>query len=151
MAREKREKLKKTDNLSGLREISLGDEGGLSMSIGAMLGREEGSAKAGRETSAPEAKKAPDAATDAASYLKSLQQATLHRESSGRSGRVVTVVSCRPYPPAKLAEELARAMRKGLGCGSHVEGDKIVLQGDIQERAGAWLAKLGAKRVVMGN
>ncbi len=151
MAREKREKLKKSDCLSSQREISLGDEGGLSISIGAMLGREEGGAKAEKKAPAPEEKKAPDAVIDSAAYLKSLQQATLHRESSGRGGRVVTVVSCRPSPPAKLADELARAMRKGLGCGSHVEGDKIILQGDIQERAGAWLAKQGTKRVVMGN
>ena len=151
MAREKRMKIKKSDALSGLREISLGDDEGLSLSIGAMLGCAEAGEKKEKKISGTEAKKATGDATNIAAYLESLQQATLHRESAGRGGRVVTVVSCKPAPPSKLAGELARVMRKGLGCGSHAEGEKIILQGDIQERAEAWLAKQGVKKVVMGN
>lgn len=151
MAREKKGKIKKSDALSGLREISLGDDEGLSVSIGAMLGRAEVGEKKEKKISGAEGKRETGDATDVTAYLKSLQQATLHRESSGRGGRIVTAVSCKPAPSPKLADELARTMRKGLGCGSHVEGEKIALQGDIQERAEAWLAKQGVKKVVMGN
>lgn len=112
-------------------------------------------ASPGGESAAPsaarDAEKAASPAADVAAYLKSLRQATLHRESSGRGGRTVTVVSCSPAPPGSLRGEAARVMRKGLGCGSHVEGEKIVLQGDIQARAEAWLAKQGVRKVVRGN
>ena len=86
-----------------------------------------------------------------AASLESVRQLTLHRESSGRGGRIVTAVSVKPPLAPAAAEALARSMRKGLGCGSHVEGSRIILQGDIQERAEVWLRKQGAKRVVMGN
>jgi translation initiation factor 1 (eIF-1/SUI1) len=84
-------------------------------------------------------------------FLKTAERATLHRESSGRGGRTVTALSLKPSPDAKLAGEIAKAMRRGLGCGAHVEDPKIILQGDIQERAGQWLLRQGVKRVVMGN
>lgn len=157
MARGKKEKIKQSGADSGLGEISLGGGEGLSATIGEFLGRPEEGEKAEKKN--PEASadnagkedKADGGATGIAEYLKSLKQATLHRESSGRGGRVVTAVSCRPEPSQKLADELARAMRKGLGCGSHVEEWKIILQGDIQDRAEMWLTKQGVKKVVMGN
>lgn len=91
-------------------------------------------------------------AKDAADqFLAGAAQATLHRESSGRGGRTVTVLTLKPAPAAQAADAIAKAMRKGLGCGSRVEGAKIVLQGDIQERAKAWLAPRGVKKIVMGN
>ena len=49
------------------------------------------------------------------------------------------------------AEELAKALRKGLGCGSHVGEECIVLQGNIADRAEEWFAKKGVKRIVLGN
>ena len=84
-------------------------------------------------------------------FLASVTQATLHRESSGRGGRTVVAVSIKPEPDARTAEALAKAMRKGLGCGTHAEGQKVILQGDIQERAADWLMKRGVGRTVMGN
>lgn len=149
MTRAKKGKTKKSDALSGSGEISLQDEGRLSASIGALLGGK--GVEPAEKSPAPEAGKEANSAMDVSAYLKSLRQATLHRESAGRGGRVVTAVSCSPAPPPRLGGELARAMRKGLGCGSHVEGEKIILQGDIQERAGAWLTKQGVRKVVMGN
>jgi translation initiation factor 1 (eIF-1/SUI1) len=63
----------------------------------------------------------------------------------------VTVVETRPPMNAGSADALAKAMRHDLGCGSHVEESKIILQGDIKGRVETWLAKQGVKKIVMGN
>ncbi|MDR3279627.1 MAG: hypothetical protein LBT23_03855 [Synergistaceae bacterium] len=63
----------------------------------------------------------------------------------------MTVLWLKPEPDENTVSELARAMRKGLGCGSHAEGPRVVLQGDIRERARAWLVKSGVAKVVSGN
>ena len=145
MARDKKKKIGRDG------EVTLGEDADFSVSIGQALGLT-------RETPADEKtavekipKKSPAPGGDADATLASATQATLHREASGRGGRVVTVVSLKPAPNAQTAELLAKAMRKGLGCGSHVENGKIVLQGDIQDRAEGWLAKRGVKKIVMGN
>ena len=119
-----------------------------SVSIGEAMGMARGENTQLADQSEKPRKKSEPAGTGS---LESVQQFTLHRESSGRGGRIVTAVSMKPPLVPAAAESLARSMRKGLGCGSHVEGGRIILQGDIQERAENWLAKQGAKRVVMGN
>jgi translation initiation factor 1 len=53
--------------------------------------------------------------------------------------------------PAAGLEAIARDLRKALGCGGSVEGDTIVLAGDVVPRAQAWLAARGARRIVVGN
>ena len=74
----------------------------------------------------------------------------LRREKKGRGGKTVTLLSGLELHPAGY-EEVAKALRKGLGCGSSVEAKTIVLQGDIQERAETWLRAHGATKVVQGN
>jgi translation initiation factor 1 len=74
----------------------------------------------------------------------------VRRERKGHGGKTVTVVDGLALPQAKL-DELARAMRKALGCGSWVEDGRIVLQGDRPDAALTWLTRRGAKQVVRGN
>ena len=74
----------------------------------------------------------------------------VRRERKGRGGKTVTLISGIERPPAQL-DEIARAMRKALGCGSTVEGNLIILQGDIVPRAQAWLQEHGATKIVLGN
>jgi translation initiation factor 1 (eIF-1/SUI1) len=57
-------------------------------------------------------------------------------------------VELRPAPDKNVAEELAKIMRRSLGCGSHVEGRKIILQGDMRERAAVWLEKHGVREII---
>lgn len=113
----------------------------------------------GELTGAPKKEKAPEkkeekpnrsAGQDSSLSLANVQKITLHRQSSGRGGRVVTVVTLSGGEGIDL-ETLAKEMRKGLGCGSRVENGKVVLQGEIQDRAAEWFGKRGVKRVVMGN
>lgn len=139
MARDKKDKIGTTG------DISLGGSEGCSLSIGTLLGRK----------TPPKEKTPPDAPPQAphgdTASLAALQQATLHRESSGRGGRTVVLVSFKPPLSAQAAEEVARKMRKGLGCGAHVVNGKVVLQGDIQDRAIQWLERQGVKKTVKGN
>ena len=45
---------------------------------------------------------------------------------------------------------VVRDLGEALGCGARVEGDEVVLQGDLVERAAAWLAGLGVAKIVSG-
>lgn len=74
----------------------------------------------------------------------------LRREKKGRGGKTATVVEGIKRPPSAL-ERIARDLRKALGCGAAVEGDTIVLQGDMAARIEPWLIARGAKKVVIGN
>lgn len=72
----------------------------------------------------------------------------LRREKKGRGGKTVTRLS--GVAPDAL-DDMAKRMKKGLGCGALVEGDDIVLLGSLVDRAADWLEKQGAPKVVRGN
>ena len=82
--------------------------------------------------------------------LSACGKLVVRRERKGRGGKTVTLVSGLARPPAQL-DEIARALRKGLGCGSTVEDGVIVLQGDIVPRVEAWLQAHGAGKIVRGS
>ena len=128
-------------------DISLGGGRGVGVSIGSVLGRGEGETSG---QSPPETKEKPAARASAADSAK-VTAAIIRRETAGRGGRVVTSVELRPEPDARHADETARSLRKYLGCGSHVEGKKIILQGDMCDRAAAWLEKQGVKKITRGS
>lgn len=69
------------------------------------------------------------------------------RETSGRSGKGVTVITGLPLPTAEL-EALATRLKKTCGAGGAVVGNVIELQGEHRDRLVAELQKLGyeAKR-----
>ena len=69
------------------------------------------------------------------------------RETAGRGGKGVTVITGLPLRGAEL-EELAGRLKRCCGAGGKVEGDKIEIQGEHRDRLVAELAKLGydAKR-----
>ena len=129
-------------------DISFDGDEKLSLSIGAL----SGAPHTPSEPKTPEPKAVPgQPGSDIALFLKSIQQVTLHRESSGRGGRIVTAVATKPAPDKATAETLARTMKKDLGCGAHVENLRVLLQGSIQTRAEEWFLKQGVKKIVMGN
>ena len=84
-------------------------------------------------------------------FLKSVVQTTLHRQTSGHGGKVVTLLSFRPAPDDETAGALAKTMRKALGCGSRAEGGMIIIQGDIRGRISEWLGERGGGKIVRGN
>ncbi len=93
---------------------------------------------------------APENKIIAGINLAKIEKLVLRREKKGRGGKTVTVISGFNMQSARL-EELAKTMRKALGCGSTVEEGNIVLQGDITDRTRVWLEKQGAKKVIIGN
>lgn len=70
----------------------------------------------------------------------------LRMERKGRGGKTVTVLSQLDADEGVRAQ-LARDLRRALGCGARVEGTDIVLQGDVRDRTRTWLLKRGVKRV----
>jgi len=82
--------------------------------------------------------------------LSRLNKVSLQRRTAGYGGKTATVVLL-PRDAAVDLEALAKDMRKALGCGSRVEEGRVVLQGDIADRAEAWLLKRGVKRVTRGD
>jgi translation initiation factor 1 len=77
-----------------------------------------------------------------------LDKVVVRHERKGHGGKTVTVVSG-IAPSARDA--LCGALKKAMGCGARVEGDDVVLQGELVERAIAFLQARGAKRVVRGS
>lgn len=69
------------------------------------------------------------------------------RETSGRSGKGVSVITGLPLSPADL-EALATRLKKLCGAGGAVKDATIEIQGDHRDRLLAELIKLGyeAKR-----
>lgn len=92
----------------------------------------------------------PTPAKSGALDLSGQGKLVLRRERKGRGGKTVTILSGLNLPPTRL-EELAKALRKGLGCGATIEDDVIVLLGDLSPRAKEWLEKHGAGKIVVGN
>ena len=114
-------------------DISLNGEG-FGLSLGALLGKstDNESVKNSVKNSEPK--------TDNSAGSGKLGRYSLQKQTAGRGGKVVTLVV---FPPdaAFGLETLAKEMRKALGCGAHVEENKVVLQGDLTERAEKWLEK----------
>ena len=76
-------------------------------------------------------------------------RAVVRMERKGRRGKEVTVVEKLALAPAAL-EEWCKALKQALGCGGAVEGDAIVLQGDLRDRITAVLEKRGVAKVTLG-
>lgn len=69
------------------------------------------------------------------------------RETAGRGGKGVTVITGLPLPPDAL-EELAARLKRCCGAGGAARDGRIEIQGEHRDRLVAELAKLGydAKR-----
>ncbi|MEX1365998.1 MAG: translation initiation factor [Nannocystaceae bacterium] len=74
----------------------------------------------------------------------------LRREKKGRGGKTATLIEGLDLPDDAL-QQMARSLRRSLGCGAHVEGAVVVVGGAQTDRVRAWLAEQGAARIVIGN
>lgn len=72
----------------------------------------------------------------------------VRKERAGRGGKTVTMIE---GVAANAVDDVAREMKKALGCGAVVEDGAIVLQGEQEDRAQAFLQKKGATKIVMGT
>jgi translation initiation factor 1 (eIF-1/SUI1) len=104
----------------------------------------------GAAGSKPPASKAPEVSTSDAFGGASAGRLVVQREKKGRAGKTVTrVIDCSQLPIE--IEQLARQMKRALGCGASVDGADILLQGTLTERAAVWLRKQFGVDVTIGN
>jgi translation initiation factor 1 len=66
------------------------------------------------------------------------------RETKGRKGKGVTVITGLPLPAGKL-EDLAKQLKNKCGCGGTVKNGTIELQGEHRDQLLEELQKLGFK------
>ena len=70
-------------------------------------------------------------------------------ERKQRGGKEVTIVDKLGLREAEL-EQWCRDLKKALGCGGSIDGETIVLQGDLRERLAAVLTAKGIGKVTVG-
>lgn len=75
--------------------------------------------------------------------------AVVRMERKGRGGKEATVIEKLGLVPAQL-ELWCKELKQALGCGGVVDGDTIVLQGDLRPRLPAVLTARGVTKVTVG-
>ena len=76
-------------------------------------------------------------------------RAVVRLERKGRGGKEATIVEKLELPPAER-ERWLKELKQALGCGGAVEGDTLVLQGDLRERVKPLLERRGVRKVTLG-
>ena len=107
--------------------------------------------KAGFEAS-PESDKAPEAAEPEAAPVEIAyaSKMVVRRSRKGRGGKTVTRVTGLPGSSGAV-DALMLELKRALGCGATRDGDDVLLQGALTERAAAWLGERLGTRVRIGN
>lgn len=75
--------------------------------------------------------------------------AVVRMERKGRGGKEATVIEKLALAPKDL-ERWCKELKQALGCGGAVDGDTIVLQGDLRPRLPAVLTARGVTKVTVG-
>ena len=75
----------------------------------------------------------------------------IRRETGGRGGKTVTVVSGFAGIGTPEKELLAKKMRAACGCGGTVKAGNIEIQGDQREAVALILAEAGFRPVLSGG
>ena len=76
-------------------------------------------------------------------------RAVVRMERKGRGGKEATVIEKLGLSATEL-ETWCRELKQALGCGGSVDGDTIVLQGDLRQRLRPVLEAKGVVRVTLG-
>ncbi len=126
----------------GKRKIDATDTSGFGGSLGDLLQHAGFTASTGSDRPAPQGAAQAD---DRHHSLTSCGQLRVRRERKGRHGKEVTLVEGLDQLGTSAREDLARRLRKQLGCGASFEGPLLVLQGDQRERLTPLLEAEGAR------
>lgn len=103
------------------------------------------------EIAAPEPKAPAQPGSSLGQKLANIgQKIVVRREKKGHAGKTVTVIEGLPLPAQEL-DELAKLLRKALGCGGRVNDGRVVLTGERQAQVAAWLRGQGLRKIVIGN
>ena len=106
-----------------------------------------------REAGLPSAPgpKAATGATRPAISAKSRGRVDIVRETNGRGGKTVTVVTGFTGIGLPEKESLAKKMRAACGCGGTVKDGRIEIQGDQRETVARILTEAGFRPVFAGG
>ncbi|MBP9086524.1 MAG: translation initiation factor [Kofleriaceae bacterium] len=77
-------------------------------------------------------------------------RAVVRLEKKGRGGKEATYIEKLELAP-KALEDWCKALKQALGCGGVIEGDAIILQGDLRQRLPAVLTARGVRKVVVSG
>ena len=77
-------------------------------------------------------------------------RAVVRMERKGRGGKEVTIVEKLGLAEKEL-ERWCKELKQALGSGGAVDGDTIVLQGDLRTRIQPVLEKLGVQKVTISG
>lgn len=99
--------------------------------------------------SLPKGPDAPARLADKAPEKKGPARAVVRMERKGRGGKEATIIEKLDLPAAQL-EIWCKELKQALGCGGSVEGDTILLQGDLRQRLPSVLEAKGVGRVTVG-
>jgi len=77
-------------------------------------------------------------------------RAVVRLERKQRRGKEVTVVEKLGLKQTEL-EQWCKQLKQAMGCGGSIEGDAIVLQGDLRARLPDALTKLGVRNVTVSG
>lgn len=91
------------------------------------------------------------AATAGAGGAKNRGRVDIKRETGGRGGKTVTVVSGFVGIGLPEKEQLAKKMRAACGCGGTVKDGQIEIQGDQRETVARILSEAGFRPVFAGG
>jgi translation initiation factor 1 len=92
----------------------------------------------------------PPAAAPTSPAKKAPARAVVRMERKGRGGKEATVIEQLGLSATEL-ERWCRELKQALGCGGVVEGDTIVLQGDLRPRMTAVLEKRGVAKIILSG
>ncbi len=101
--------------------------------------------QAGLEASEPSDEPAPPPEkTVSPARPRAPRRIAIQTSRKGRKGHTVTLIR---HLPDEDLEAWTQAARRALGCGAKVEGNMIVLQGDLGDRAAEWFTAQGVQQV----
>jgi translation initiation factor 1 len=92
----------------------------------------------------------PDPKSEAKPPPKPPARAVVRMERKQRGGKEVTVIDKLGLAPAQL-EIWCKELKSALGCGGMVDGETIVLQGDLRARIEPVLVAKGVAKVTIAN
>jgi len=91
----------------------------------------------------------PERSAPPPTVVKGPARAVVRMERKGRGGKEATVIEKLSLSASEL-ERWCRELKQALGCGGVVEGDTIVLQGDLRPRVAPLLEARGVAKVTLG-
>jgi translation initiation factor 1 (eIF-1/SUI1) len=131
---------------TGKSRVPLGDSQAASQSPFAGLAALKASLPVGTVSDADGA--TPEATPAVKAPRRFGEKVVVRMTKKGYGGKTVTVVT---GVVDAARDDIMKSLKKALGTGARVDGDAIIVQGDVVDRVVAFVTDAGAKNVVRGS